>query len=372
MVNINTKQRLALFLPSLVGGGAERVFVTLANEFAKRNIVVDLIICTDADADYLHEVSSDVNIHIIGVHRMLFATGGLVRYLRKFRPRWLLTAMSHTNVIAKFALLLSRTSTHHVIRQTLSPGIMQFGRGSNSWPLRDLVSMTYRNASAVVSISNEMTPMIRDYYGVSDNVYCILNPVDVGGVVDKSFKPSFKVLASFKSEVKIIVAMGRLCEQKDYPTLLKAFSLVREKLEAKLVIFGEGPDRESLLKYAMECGVDEHIWLPGFCVNPFPFIRQADVFVLSSLFEGLPNSLIQAQLLGVRCVSTRCPTGPSEVLEGGRLGALVEVGDFQDMAEQIINTIKGPCISSGQLDSLREKYSVQNIATQYMDLLESL
>lgn len=144
----------------------------------------------------------------------------------------------------------------------------------------------------------------------------------------------------YKTEDKIILGVGRLTRQKDFKTLMKAFSIARDKMSCRLVILGEGEDRKELQDYARELGIERDTFLPGFVKNPYKYIAKADVFVLSSLWEDPGHVLMEAAYLKTPIVSTRCPHGPEEFLSYGKAGELCEVGDAEEMAEHIYKVLQ--------------------------------
>jgi glycosyltransferase involved in cell wall biosynthesis len=169
----------------------------------------------------------------------------------------------------------------------------------------------------------------------------IYNPVvDYRLVTMAQASPSHPWLLS--RQVPVILAAGRLVPQKDFTTLIQAFARVRRERPARLLILGDGEQRDALLALAAECGVRDDVDLPGFDPNPFAAMRAASAFVLSSRYEGLPGVLIQAMACGARVVSTDCPSGPREVLEGGRWGTLVPVGDVAALATAVAATLDDP------------------------------
>jgi glycosyltransferase involved in cell wall biosynthesis len=136
--------------------------------------------------------------------------------------------------------------------------------------------------------------------------------------------------------------MGRLVPQKDFATLLRAFALVRADRPARLVILGEGPERDRLMLLARELGIENDVLLPGFVTNPFAWVGRASLFVLSSAWEGLPTVLVEALACGTPVIATDCPHGPRAILEGGDLGPLVPVGDSRKMAEAMRRMLDAP------------------------------
>ena len=166
----------------------------------------------------------------------------------------------------------------------------------------------------------------------------------------------------------VILAAGRLSGEKDYPTLLRAFAEVVGSRSARLVILGQGVERESLLELAERLGVSDRFDLPGFDVNPFRYMSRASVFVLSSRYEGFPNVLAQAMACGAPVVSTDCRSGPSEMLEGGRWGRLVPVGDWRAMARAIEATLDDP-MPAEELKARASVYSVEASVERYLQVV---
>jgi glycosyltransferase involved in cell wall biosynthesis len=178
----------------------------------------------------------------------------------------------------------------------------------------------------------------------------------------------------FKTDSPVVLAVGRLVAQKDYPLLLRAFSRIRRKLPARLIILGEGEQRGPLERLARDLNIRQDVDFPGFTKNPFPFMRQCTVFVLSSRFEGLPGALIQAMACGAPAISTDCPSGPSEVIENGTSGILVPVGDEERLAaamEGLLTnaTLRESLSAAGR--AATAAFDVQSMIKQYEDALLS-
>lgn len=171
----------------------------------------------------------------------------------------------------------------------------------------------------------------------------------------------------------VVLAVGRLCVQKDFPTLLLAFALVRKELRCRLLILGDGEKRQELLDLAQKLGITEDLDMPGFVKNPYKYIKRASVFVLSSRWEGLPTVLAEAMACGCPVVSTDCPSGPAEILEGGKYGLLVPPGDPGKLAEAILKILRDKDLAQ----ELREKgivramdFTVDKAVKSYVALVE--
>jgi glycosyltransferase involved in cell wall biosynthesis len=168
--------------------------------------------------------------------------------------------------------------------------------------------------------------------------------------------------------VPVILGVGELCARKDFGTLIRAFALVRRERPARLVILGKGRQREKLEALARELGVGADVSLPGFVNNPYPYMKRASLFVLSSAYEGFGNVLVEALATGTPVVATDCPSGPREILEDGRYGPLVPVGDVRRLASSILDTLAHPP-EPPLLVQAAERFRVESSAVQYLTAL---
>jgi glycosyltransferase involved in cell wall biosynthesis len=372
MKSNSIERPICLFLPNLAGGGAERVFVTLANSIAAKDIPVDLVIANHRDAAYAEEIDSKVNVIYLNVNRTLMSLPKLTKYLNAAKPQSIMTSMAHANLIGKFALTLSGSkTTRHIVRQAIAPGIMPVKNRVLTKLLKPFIFFVYKKAYRVVSVSSEMTQMLKDAYQIEHNLATIYNPVDSDHIENASLlNPDPNLNCNWNNNnISRIIAVGRLNEQKDFKTLINAFAIAAKQKKLTLLILGEG--EEPLTRQIADLGLSDLVHMPGFTPNPFPYMKKADVFVLSSRYEGLPNALIQALMLRTRCVSTKCPTGPAEILENGELGELVEVGDTQSLANAILSSIQLPKLPEKTAQSIKTKYSATRITDQYLCLLRS-
>jgi glycosyltransferase involved in cell wall biosynthesis len=327
---------IALYLPSLAGGGAERVFVQLANEFAALGLPVDLLLAA-ALGPYLNEVAAGVRVVDLDARGVLRSLPKFVRYLRAERPKAVLAALDHSNIIAILACSIAGVGTRCVISMRSVPSaVYRKEKTARKWILPLLMRGSYARADRVIANSNGVATDLIDKFGVpAKKVSVIYNPLDlelIGRLSGASVEDTW--LRSRSSP--LILAVGSLTVLKDFPTLIRAFSIVRSRQECRLAILGEGPDRRDLECLVTELGLQKDVYLPGFVNNPFAWMRAAAVLVCSSLTEGCPNALMQALACGIPVVSTDCAGGCSEVLEGGRWGRLVPVGDADAMAASIL------------------------------------
>lgn len=335
-------KHVALYLPSLRGGGAERMMVTLANGFAARGLGVDLALA-QADGPYLGEVAPEVRIVDLHARRVIASLPALVGYLRRERPQALLSAMGHANVVALWARDLARVPTRVVVseRAVLRP-YLEDPKGLRGRVLPSLMRRLYRRADRVVAVSGDVALDLRNLLHLpQEHIQVIYNPV-VGPDLAARAHASIDHPWFANGEPPVLLGAGRLTAQKDFGTLIRAFARVSGRRSARLMILGEGEQRRELEALAKDLQVGHAVALPGFVENPFAYMSRAALFVLSSRFEGLPGVLIQAMACGSPVVSTDCPGGPTEILEGGRWGRLVPVGDFEALARAIEETLDDP------------------------------
>ena len=336
-------KRIGIFLPSLNGGGAERVMVTLANGFAARGYAVDLVLAT-AQGPYLKDVCPDVRIVDLHAGRVIKALLPFARYLRRERPAALLAAMNHANVVAALAHRWSGVASRLVLseRTTISVEAKR-ERSVTGRIVYQSVPKLYRWADGITAVSQAAARDLERFARLPPrSVLAIYNPFDLERIQSLArVVPSHPWLAS--SQRPVVLGIGRLTEPKDFPTLIRAFAQSQSRGKARLLILGEGPLRSALQAEAAACGLTEdEFQMPGFVDNPYAFLARAGLFVLSSRWEGLPGVLIEAMACSTPVVSTDCPSGPGEILESGRWGKLVPVGDVVALGQAIDAVLATP------------------------------
>jgi len=272
--------------------------------------------------------------------------------------------------VALWAQRLAGVDTRIVLseRVQLSERVAHL-RGHARWRhLPSLIARFYPEAAGVVAVSHGVARDLAATSGLPRESIAVLpNPV---------VSPRLLALAEVPldhpwfaaGQPPVILAAGRLHPQKDFTTLLHAFAWLRQARAARLLILGEGKERQALERSAREWGVSEDVAMPGYAENPFAYMRRARVFALSSRYEGLPGVLIQALACGCPSVSTDCPSGPREILQDGRLGPLVPVGDAEALAQAISSCLDAPV----PRDVLREgvaQYAVAAATDAYLGAL---
>jgi glycosyltransferase involved in cell wall biosynthesis len=232
-------------------------------------------------------------------------------------------------------------------RVSSSPSTSTCLRGSGisreSGHLPEIVRRTYPRADGIVAVSRGVADDLVTCAGLpADRVLAIPNPIVTPALLRRAEEPPPHPWL-LPCNPPVVLAAGRLHPQKDFPTLLRGFAEARRLRPAlRLVLLGEGAERPVLARLAQELGIEEAIFLPGHVDNPYAYMSRAAVFALSSVYEGLPTVLIEALACGAPVVSTDCPSGPAEILENGRFGRLVPVGDWSALAAGILAALDAP------------------------------
>ncbi|MGD8913341.1 MAG: glycosyltransferase [Candidatus Thiodiazotropha sp.] len=363
----NNNISIAIFLPSLRGGGVEKMRLNLARYFIDLGHEVDLVLA-ECDGPYREYVPTGVNIVDLKAKRVSTCLPGLMKYLQKRRPTALLSAMEHSNIIALLSVKLSRVNTRVVVstHNTLSITVRKSNRRARLIPF--FAKICYPWANGIVAVSKGVADDLSQTLGIArDKITIINNPVITEGIDrlsdDRVTHPWFN-----EKDIPIILSAGRMKPQKDYPTLLRAFSRVKKIRPARLVILGDGVMRSELEVLADELSITESVSFPGFVKNPYSYMSKSSVFVLSSAWEGFGNVLVEAMAVGTPVVATNCPNGPSEILAEGRYGHLTQVGDSEQMANAIIDTLDKP-IGASVLQQRSKEYKYDIIAQHYLELL---
>lgn len=358
--------RIAFFLPSLCGGGAERVAIHLLKGISEKDIPLDLVLAT-AEGPYLNQVPKQVHVVNLAAGRVAKAVLPLAHYLQHEKPYALLSHINHANVAAVVAKELTRIKTRLVLveHNTLSVSRSKLLRGRLVPPF---MKWLYPRADAVVGVSKGVARDLEAQLGIAEGmVNVIYNPVVDDVLISKAKTPLDHPWFQERA-TSVFLAVGRLSIQKDFVTLLKAFEFVRRQRLARLIILGEGESRRELEAMIAELGISENVSMPGFVENPYAYMSRASAFVLSSRWEGLPTVLIEAMACGCPVIATDCPSGPKEILESGVYGPLVPIGDAIALSHAMLQVLDTP-ISRDILRQRGMDFSINCAVPKYLTLL---
>ena len=372
--------RYGFYLSARNIGSRERLFLAVARALVERGGEVD-ILAAGAETTLRDELAADQrpNLRLVDLapygipwpHKMrltLFVRR-LAHWIDTRRPAVLFGTSLPPNLACVAAARWAQHSPRLVLRQSNTlriDGHARYG-GLRRRPRDRLVPRFYSRADVILAPAIEVVDNLIAL-GIKTRVVVIPNAVEIAFATARAREdPDHPWLMA--RDRPTLIQIGRLVFKKDQLTLLDAFARVVRDRPARLLVFGEGPMRRKLKQRIKKLGLEDHVALPGFTPNTFAAIARSDLFVLSSISEGMPSALIEALACGTPAISTDCPCGPSEILEGGKLGRLVEVGNAGALAQAMLDTLDAP----PRPEALRQRaadFAIDRIARRYVDLLE--
>ena len=374
------RRAIALFVDSLPAGAMQRMALNLATAFAARGHRVDLV-AARLDAPIPDPSPAAVRTVALGARaarlpwlarkrrRWVPASAPeLSRYLRREQPPVIFSAGSYANLAALLARRLAGSETRVVLSEQnpLSWSCRHPGRRKLLLPL--LARRYYPAADEIVACSQGVADDVAAFARVPHGrITTIHNPVVTDALLAAAQEPLDHPWFAAGAP-PVVLGVGRLAVQKDFATLLRAFAWLRTRRPIRLLLLGEGGERAALEGLARRLGVAADVALPGFAANPLAYMARAGVLALSSIYEGFGNVLVEALACGRAIVSTDCPGGPREILNGGRYGELVPVGDDVAMAAALERALDQPPDSAAQRRRAAD-FAADRIAEQYLDVL---
>lgn len=382
---INTKdKRIAIFISSFRAGGGERVMVELANRFSQRGYVVDLVVI-NSTGEYKKDVLPEVNIIPLNARRIALSLPSLVNYFMKYKPTHMVALDEYTHILAILAKRASFSNTKIYLRLGNIFSILHqrhIDEGRKLIPR--LSKLLYKKANGVIANSKGVAEDARKVFSLDDSqIKVIANPKPIEDIRKKASEmpdhPWFK-----NKETPIILGVGRLRKQKDFVTLIRAFAKVADEIPSRLVIVGKGREEKELRNEISNLNLQDKVLLAGFQENPYSYMNHSDVYVLPSLWEGLPNSLLEALIVGVPTISSDCQAGPREILapntdintkitkrENAEYGMLFPVGDVDELALSIKEMLNGESEKYRNVFVERAaQYDTEKIVDQYLAIFE--
>ena len=398
-------RKIAILLPSLEGGGAERSMLNLARGMLARGREVDIVLCKNKGA-LVNDIPPGARRVVLDCSGELWARlcplvvkpglvssllrpvvlakktpselarlGSLQEYLLTAEADAMISALPYANLLALWARDGAGAKLPLVISERIA--LLSYCKSPDNfrkWRWRylpDLVRRSYPAADRVVTVSDSVArELVEELELPKEQVTTIYNPVVDDALLSRATEtlehPWFAA-----GELPVVLGVGRLTEQKDFATLIKAFAILRQTVEARLVLLGDGRLQDELEREAADLGVSEYLSMPGFVDNPFKFMANASVTALSSEYEGLPGVLIQAMACGCPVVSTDCPGGSREILDGGRYGPLVDVGNAKALANALQRTLATPT-ESDRLKLRAQEFSIERGVDNYLALVDEL
>jgi len=348
---------LVLYLPRLPMGGIERATVTLANHWVAQNRPVTLLLDRNEGA-LLDAVSPDVPVEVLGASRTLWALPKLASWLRRNRPTVLHSALPHNSAVALVAGLRSGTRITVAEHSLMGDKLKIDNSLARILPI---MRRLYPAADAVLAASDAVAGDLKAVLRLERPISVVGNPIVPDGFDPAKLpKPAG---AGMRGDTPVFIAIGRMAPVKDFPTLLRAFRYVLDRRPARLIILGDGPERAGLTTLATELDLGSKLNMPGIVPNPWPYIAHADALVVSSLSEGFGNMVVEAMACGTQVVSTRCGA-PVDLLQGGKLGTLADVGDADSLGQAMLASLDRRAAPSA-LRKAASAFTVSAVAARY-------
>jgi glycosyltransferase involved in cell wall biosynthesis len=358
---------IALFVIHNNAPGIVRVLLNLAQGFLARGHAVDLVE-TRSGSYAIFPRPEGARVVTLGAEAEREPARALARYVEQSAPKALLTAGHPANMAALRARELAATfprlavSTHMILSSFLKGSPPQLARTARE------IRLAYPNADARIAVSQGVADDLTALAGFTPRLIEVVgNPV-VPPELEQRAAESVAHPFFAAGQPPVMLGCGRLAREKDFVTLLHAFALLRKSRPLRLIVLGEGPERERLEGLARELSVAGDVNLPGFVANPFAWMRRAALFVLSSVHEGLGNVLIEAMACGTPVVSTDCPSGPREILLDGKLGALCPVRNPEALAAAIERGLAAPA-DANALRRRAQDFAFDPACERYLALL---
>lgn len=355
-------KKICFLAPNLAGGGAERVVSILATYFADKNFKVDLLLAK-AEGPYLNDLSEKVNIVNLNCEKMIYALPKIINYLKNNELDVLFSSQMHSSVILLWAAKLANSKAKIFIRQPTMLNPKFENRNLKNNLVQKIFLLSSNLADKIILSSKNMCD---EYAAISSiplkKLEIIYNPVPLDQI-KKLANLVDKKLPNGLMNKEFILAVGRFEKVKGFEYLIKAFDIVKKSHDVNLLILGDGPLREDFSNLITDLNLNDYVFMPGFVSNPYYYMKRSKVFILSSLWEGFPNAMVEAMACGTPIVSTKCEGGAVEILENGKFGELVSIFDIENLAQAIIKKLTEKDISNVELRAA--DFSIHNICQQY-------
>ena len=361
-------KRIAIFLSTSGHSGVDRAMQNLIPELARRGYPVDLL-HVRKHGPYLDPCPEGVRIIDLGSRHTYTSLPAIIRYLRKEKPEVMLADKDRVNRTALLARFLAGVDTRLVLSSGTTISIDLASRGRfERWLQRFSMGKLYPFADNVIVTSEGVADDMSAYTGLNrELIQVVPSPVIPDDLpLAKLESPDHPWFS--ESAPPLIISVGELGLRKDFVTLLRAFAVVHEKQPCRLMILGRGKQKDLLFALADELGFADDFALPGFVAEPYNYMAHADVFAFTSRWEGLGFVIIEALAVGTSVVSTDCPSGPAEILQKGKYGALTEIGDYQEIAKQIELQLQSP-LPAAHLREAIKPYTVSASTDAYLQAM---
>lgn len=351
-----------------VAGGVPRRLANIIHVWVDLGYRVQVVSFRDGQLFYPDELGGRVEFVDLGTRSKVLTLVALWRHLRRARPSVVLSTAHLANTIVARLGQLPATGARRCLSVPNTFGASTKKSARDKARKLKNVRALYRRADAVIAISHGVQHDLTETIGLKDvPVPCIFNGSVSPRMLVRAREPIDHPWLQRDRDLPVILSVGRLAAQKDQKTLVDAVASLAKRRPCRLIILGEGPLEDMLRRRAAEHGMARRFDLPGFVANPYAWMARADCFVLSSLWEGFPNVLAEALGVGVPVVSTDCPSGPRDILQHGRFGQLVPMGDSEALAQAIDEVLAGERPTFDR-DAAVRPFTAETVAHRYLDV----
>ncbi len=374
-------KKLMFVIPSLQGGGAEKVASIILKEFSSSGIDVVLVLFSK---EYIYEISEQVKVKYLDIkpnknfiyviYKFFYIIFKLSRIIKKEKPYRILSFLDYTNIVVILSSFLSLHMTKVIISVRTSPTLYLYEYSKTFWNnvITVFVKLFYNKADMIITVSEYSKKDLIENYGIErEKIVIIYNPVDINRIYALSEEEVSHTW--FNDNIPVIISVGRLSKEKGIEYLLRAIAIVKETISARLLIVGDGEEKNYLKDISSKLGIDRDVYFAGFKKNPYKFMKRSTVFVLPSLCEGFPNALIEAMTCGVPVISTIYNPSTSEIIKNEKDGLLVPVKDEKAIADAILRLLNDEelrvTLSKGAREKV-ENFYVGKIMDRYKSVLD--
>ncbi len=361
------KKKIAFFLQNLSGGGAEKSVVNLSNYLVNDGVDIDIVLVDKSNAAYLDDLDAKIKVIDLQKNRSLKSIYRVKKYIENNKPEVIMSSVTHINIILIVVKLIIKKSNTKIVINQVNHLSSIIGYFISTAIIKNLVVKLivklYNFADGSISMSKGVEEdLIRN--GLNIKSQYIYNPIFSQEIIENCN-------GQVSSNKKLFIAIGRLVPQKNFSLLIDAFHLVNKEIDSELIILGEGPLRQSLESQIEDLDLQENVFLKGFVDNPFQYMKIADVFVLTSLWEGFGNVIVEAMSLGIQVVSTDCDSGPNEILDNGKYGFISTTFHKFEIARLMIEALNKP-IDAQKIIDRGQSFSIKKASIEYRDFLLNL
>lgn len=366
------KKKIIFFHPYFGDGGVERTNIRLSRYFLRQGYLVEFMSLFFQGEIVQEAKESGIKLFELKKKRTIQAVFAIRNYItaqKKEYQIFIISCQNYANIICWFSLIGKRKGIKLIFTERNNPtSLKEYSISGKDKFTIWLMKLIYRYADEVTAISQELAEDLSAL--VNTKVTCVYNPT-----FSEDFEEKAREAISeqwFLEKIPIILSAGRLERQKDFPTLIRAFEKIRKKKLCRLVLIGDGSKRNELEKLVHELKLEEEVKFLGFDSNPYKYMARADVFVVSSIYEGLCNTVIEATALRVPCVVTDCKSGPKEILLYGKGGKIVQTGNVEQLAEAILWVLENKKEAEALMEYAYKhlyRFTPEAAGKKYLDIL---